>query len=247
MALIEKQSVFLPVIQIMNRELKAFFQSFLAWFILFFMTLINGLASYWYIKDKPVSNQAMQLIFYFLFGTVLISGVLLAMRLFSEEKANGTIELLITAPVTETQIVAGKYLSALVFLFFLILATFPVPLTVIIYGSAFWGHIFTGYLGVFLVGACGIAITTFYSTLTKTQLLAAVSGGANIAVFLLLGFFSPFLSNPFQQIFREFSFYVHFIDFEQGVIMLKHVIFYSSVICFYLALSVISLGSHKWR
>ena len=177
----------------------------------------------------------------------MIAGVLTSMRLFSEEQSLGTLELLITAPITEAQMVIGKFISALLFLLILMVATLPIPTMVLIFGDAHWGHICAGYMGVLLIGGASIAVTEFYSTLTGTQILAATMGGGNVVAFLLLGFFSPYIDQPMKSIMREFSFYVHYMDFEKGVIVARHLIFFISIIVFYLYLAVVSLQSRKWK
>jgi len=240
------KSYFLPIWEIAKKEVKSYFHSSLAWFILAFVCFIDGLLGYWGIKKESVSNKSIQLIFYVFSGTIMISGVLLAMRLFAEEKALGTLELLITGPLTEMQMALGKYFSALFFLLVIIAATIPIPLTVVIFGDAHWGHIVAGYFGVTLIGAASIAVTIFYSTLTDVQLLAAIMGGANVVFFLLLGFFSPYISNPMKEIMRHFSFYIHYMDFEKGVIVIRHVVFFLSIIVLYLYLAIISLRSRRW-
>ena len=175
------------------------------------------------------------------------AGVMIGMRLFAEEKELGTLELLSATPINDAQLALGKYISAVLLLALLIISALPVPLSVLIFGDGHWGHVFAGCTGVFLLGSSAVAITIFYSTLTNIQILAGVMAAANIVVFLLLGFFSPYIGEPLKSIVREFSLYVHHMDFEQGVIVLKHVLFYISIDIFYLTLTVVSLGSKRWK
>ncbi|MBV6494161.1 MAG: hypothetical protein LDLANPLL_02187 [Turneriella sp.] len=180
-------------------------------------------------------------------GTTMITGVLISMRLIAEEKMQGTIELLFTSPLTEAQLVLGKFLSAFLFLCVQAALTLPITLLVVFYGGANLGHIVAGFIGLLFIGAATSAMGLFYSTLTKTQLLASVMTAANLVFFLLLGFFSPYIEQPLKNVLREFSFYVHFMDFEKGVLSAKHSIFYLSIVVFYLYAATLSLSARRWR
>ena len=169
------------------------------------------------------------------------------MKFFAEEKSLGTLELLFTAPIQESQILLGKFFSGILFLLFIMFASFPIPAWIMIYGDAQIGHVVSGYLGVLFIGMTSIAISTFFSTLTKVQLLAALMALANICIFLLLGFFSPYVDNPMKSVIRELSLYVHYRDFEKGVLVFRHIIFFLSVTIFYLYISVVSLRSRRWQ
>jgi ABC-2 type transport system permease protein len=203
--------------------------------------------AYAYIKHESTSSLALQRIFYMLSGTTMITAVLISMRLIAEEKMQGTIELLFTSPITESQLVLGKFTSAILFLLIQALVVLPIPMLVVIYGGSGLGHLFSGFVGVILIGSATAAMGTFYSSLTKTQLLAALMTAANLIFFLLLGFFSPFIDQPLKSVLRELSFYVHFMDFEKGVISVKHVLFYSSIVIIYLYAASLSLTSRRWR
>lgn len=236
-----------PIKEIAKKEFSTFFYTKLAWIILVTLAIVNGLFGFWIIEKSATSNKAIQLVFYVFSSMFMISAALLSMKLFSEEKLLGTFELLITSPITEWQMVIGKFLGALAFLFIVFAVSMPVPMIILFFGDAHLGHFVSGYLGVLLLSSSCMAITTFYSTLTNSQLVAAILGGANIIIFLLLGFFSPYVSPPLKLIMRELSLYIHYMDFEKGVIVLKHVLFFISIIVLYLSLAVISLNYRKWK
>ena len=236
-----------PILEIFKKELRTFFHSYLGWFILCFTTLFNGLMGWWAIHKSTSSFEALQFIFYVFSGTSMVLGILIGMRLIAEERALGTIELLTTAPIQENQIILGKYTAAITVLILGLLASLPIVLVPVFFGGAKYGHIISGYLGNLLLGASSIAITIFYSSLSKSQLLAAVMATTNLVAFLLLGFFSPFVGYPMKIIIREFSLYVHYMNFEKGVVMLQHCVFFISIISFYLYLSIISLQTGRWK
>lgn len=242
-----KRNPLTVVWQICRRELKSYFQSALAYFILSISLALAFLWGYVHIRHESTSALAMQKIFYMLSGTTMFTGVLISMRLIAEEKMQGTIELLFTSPITETQLILGKFLSALLFLAIQALLTLPIPLLVVLYGGSNLGHLLSGFIGVLLIGAATAAVGTFYSSLTRIQLLAALMTGANIIFFLLLGSLSPFVDQPVKSMMREFSFYVHFMDFEKGVISVKNVLFYISIITVYLYAASLSLASRRWH
>ncbi len=219
----------------------------MAWVILFMVSSINGLMGWWVLHKEIASSATLQLVFYRFSGTAMIASTLIGMRLFSEEKSLGTLELLITAPIRESQMVLGKILSAVVFLFFIMFCSLPIPIMVMIYGDAHLGHIASGYIGVFLIGTASILISVFYSTLTKVQLMASLMAIGNICLLLLLGFFSPYISQPMKSVLREFSLYVQYRDFEKGVLVLRHFIYFISVMVFYYYLTIISLKSRRWQ
>ncbi|MCX7631707.1 MAG: ABC transporter permease subunit [Turneriella sp.] len=236
-----------PVWLICRRELTGYFQSLLAWFILSISFSLSFLWAYAYIRHESTSFLALQRIFYMFSGTTMITAVLISMRLIAEEKMQGTIELLFTSPISETQLVLGKFMAAILFLLIQIAVLLPIPLLVVIFGASNLGHVVAGMTGVLLIGAATAAMGTFYSSLTRIQLLAALMTAANLIFFLLLGFFSPYIDQPLKSVLREFSFYVHFMDFEKGVISVKHVVFYLSVVVFYLHAASLSLTARRWR
>ncbi len=231
----------LPLKEIAKKELDFLFGSHLGWIILFLATILNSLFSWFAIQKLTASADILQFIFYFFSGTSMICGVLLGMRIFADEKSLGTLDLLITSPITNYQLVLGKFIATSFFVIIILLASLPIPIIIYIEGNINMGHIFAGYVGNFLLTISVIAITLFYSTLTKTQLFAAAMASTNIVMLLLLGFFSPYVSQPLKSIVRELSLYVHYRDFEAGVLVFHHALFFISVIILYLYLSVLSL------
>lgn len=242
-----KRTPLTVVWQICRRELKSYFQSALAYFILSVSFSLAFLWGYAYMKHESTSAIAIQRIFYMLSGTAMITAVLISMRLIAEEKMQGTIELLFTSPITESQLVLGKFSAAVIFLFIQAVITLPIPFIAVIYGGTNIGHLVAGFVGVMLIGAATTAMGIFYSSLTRTQLLAALMTAANLILFLLLGFFSPYIDQPLKSVLRELSFYVHFMDFEKGVVAVKHVVFYLSIVVFYLYAASLALTARRWQ
>jgi ABC-2 type transport system permease protein len=172
---------------------------------------------------------------------------MVTMRTYAEEKRSGTIELLLTAPVTDVQIVAGKFLGALGFYAALLGVTLLDVAILFIFGNPEWKPVFTGYLGLFLMGGCFVAIGLFVSSTTKNQVVA---GAATFVVALLLWIIS-WLGSSFGPttgaVLSYLSITEHFDDFSKGVIDTKHLIYYLSVIGFGLFLTVKSVDTERWR
>jgi ABC-2 type transport system permease protein len=171
----------------------------------------------------------------------------LSMRLISEEKRSGTIELLVTMPLTDTQIVLGKYLGALLFLLVTLLATFIFPLAVGTVGDLEPGLVVGGYMGLLFVGAAYLAIGLLTSSWTHNQIVAYI-----LAAFLCAFFYGvDALVGSFWEAGRDafafLSFRAHFANIARGVIDSRDVIFYGSMIVVTLVMTVQSLSARHWK
>jgi ABC-2 type transport system permease protein len=178
---------------------------------------------------------------------VLFLMPMVTMRAYAEEKRSGTIELLLTSPLTDFQIVMGKFLGALA-LWVVMLAVSLIHMGLLfIYGNPEWKPIATAYLGLLLLGGCFIALGLFISSLTKNQIVA---GMVTFAVFLLLWiieWIGSFSGPTVDKLTTYLSIIGHFDDFSKGVIDTTHVIYYLSFITFGLFLTAKSVDSERWR
>ncbi len=174
---------------------------------------------------------------------------MLTMRLFAEEKRQGTIELLATAPLTDLQIVLGKFLAAVGFYAGMVVICFANLLVVWAYADTppEWRPVLTGLLAVLLLGAALIALGLFVSTLTRNQIIAAVMAFSLSLVMLVLGWFDNPTAGTFMKFVTYFGLTNHLEDLLKGVIDLKDVVFYLSVITFGLVLAHQSVESQRWR
>jgi ABC-2 type transport system permease protein len=172
---------------------------------------------------------------------------MITMRLFAEEKRSGTLELLITSPVRDYELVVGKWLGALA-MYTCILALTAVNLSVLfLFGSPDWRPIATGFAGMLLQGGCLLALGTFISNTTRNQIMA---GAMTFGVSLLMwtfDWFTGFKSDAWAKVLAYLSLTAHFESFSKGVIDSKDVIFYVSVIVLGLFLTTRSLESLRWR
>ncbi len=172
---------------------------------------------------------------------------MITMALFSEEKKRGTIELLLTAPITDLQIVLGKFLAASAFYVVMLLATLLDMGVLYIYSSPASGPIATAYLGLLLYGLAVVAIGMFISTLTENQIVAAVLSFATLLMFWVIDALSQSAGENVKAVLSYLSIESHLNDFMTGVLATSHLIFYLSLILIGLFLTYRSLDSLRWR
>jgi ABC-2 type transport system permease protein len=172
---------------------------------------------------------------------------LITMRTYSEEKRSGTIELLLTSPITDIEIILGKFLGAML-LYAAMLAITTIHIAILfIYGNPEWKPIVTGYLGLLLMGGCFLSVGLFISSLTKNQIVAAM---ATFAVFLMLwviNWIGQFVGPTMQSVLAYLSLTEHYDDFAKGIVDTKHLIYYASFMAFGLFLTAKSVDSERWR
>jgi ABC-2 type transport system permease protein len=253
------------VIAIAQKEFKSYFSSPIAYIVLGLWALLYGyffiaILSFFVRQSMQMNQfgtqgpQAMnvnqQLIRPLLQNvTILILFLMpmVTMRTYSEEKRSGTIELLLTAPVTDFQIIMGKFLGALT-LYVIMLAVTAIHVGFLfIYGTPEWKPIVTAYLGLLLLGGCFISLGLLISSLTSNQIVA---GMVTFAVFLLLWVITwvgSFGGPTFDKLTTYLSIIDHWDDFGKGVIDTTHVIYYLSFITFGLFLTAKSVDSERWR
>jgi len=186
--------------------------------------------------------------FYFASGISMVAGVFLAMRLVAEEKQTGTIVLFYTSPISERQLIYGKFLSAVAFLFVLQVLSLYMPALILVNGKISLGHLASGYLVLMLLGMAAIAITLLASTVAPNQLVAAVTGALFVVTLLVLWMVADVVAPPFKEIFGYLAIHnKHFTPFSQGIIHTRDLIYYGSVVLFFLECSVRALEARRWR
>ncbi len=173
---------------------------------------------------------------------------MLTMGLFSEEKKRGTIELLLTAPLTDLQVVLGKFFAGVTFFLILLLTTWIPTGFLYWYSSPASGPILTAYLGLLLYGLALIAIGLFISTLTENQIIAAVLSFGTIMVLWLVDVLANNAdSTAGKAVLTYLSILSHLDDFMKGVLSTSHIIFYMSLMLVALFLTYRSIDSLRWR
>jgi len=172
---------------------------------------------------------------------------LITMRTYAEEKRSGTIELLLTSPVTDVEIIIGKFLGAMVLYAGMLAVTLIHMAILFIYGDPEWKPIATGYLGLLLMGGCFLSLGLFISSLTKNQIVAAMATFATFLMLWVISWISTFVGPTTQTVLQYLSLTEHFDDFAKGIIDSKHVIYYLSFMAFGLFLTAKSVDSERWR
>ena len=177
----------------------------------------------------------------------------LSMRLWAEERRSGTIELLFTLPITMPQAVLGKFLAAWVFTALALALTFPVWITVNYLGDPDNGIILAGYLGSLLMAGAYLAIGSCISALTRNQVIAFVVSAVVCLLFVLSGYpvvldvFGTWAPAWLVEAVSSFSFLGHFEDIVKGVIDLRDVVYFASLIALWLFVNVLALEVNKAR
>jgi len=172
---------------------------------------------------------------------------LITMRTYAEEKRSGTIELLLTSPLTDVQIVIGKFLGTLVLYGAMLAITLVHMGLLFAFGNPEWRPIAAGYLGLLLMGACFLSLGLFISSLTRNQIVAGMVTFAVFLLFWVLNWIAPFTGPTMQIVLNYLSITEHLNDFARGVIDTSHLVYYVSFIAFSLFLTVRSVDSERWR
>lgn len=178
---------------------------------------------------------------------LLLLGPVLTMRLVAEESKLGTIELLLTAPVRDTDVVMGKFIAAFVTLLILLALTIYYPILLWAFGSPDTGPIIAGYIGMVLLGAFFIAVGLFASSLSSSQIAAAVIGLVLLLMFWFIDKASNFFGGGPGSIVKFVSPRTHFTEFARGVINSDAIIYLIALTAIFLFLTIRSLETRRWR
>ncbi len=238
-----------------GRELRAYFFSPLAYVILTFFMLVQG-GYFWLIVSflsdpRAGAGRPLELFFgqtIYTWLVLIFAGTFLSMRLISEELRSGTIETLLTSPISETQVVFGKYVAALTYYLFLWAPTLVYVAIVRWFTPVDWGPIAASYLGIFGIGALFLAVGIFASATSKNQIVAAV-----MTFFFLVALFSfGLLENlvngeTAKKVLGQVNLWQHMDDFSKGIVDTRRLVYYASGVGFFLFLTTRALAAKKWR
>ena len=238
------------------REWNAFWYSPIAYVVGAFFLLMQGWV-FWLlvaVLNDPRTDPSWKMSQFFFGGTffywlaVLMLAPLLTMRAFSEEKRTGTMEVLLTAPVTETQVVLAKFFGAWLSYCALWAITILYFLFLQLHASLDWGPIFTGYLGTWLLGGVLIAVGLFTSSLTRNQVIAAVMSFVLLLLLFSMSFVNAFVTDPqTRKLVDYFSLLEHFQDFAKGMLDTRPVVFYLTLLASMLFLTIRTVATPRWR
>jgi len=235
------------IITIFLKEFKAFFFSPIAYV---FITVYLVITNFLFFQGFFIINQAdMRGYFSLLPWLFLIFVPAITMRSWAEEKKIKTLELLLTWPINDIEVVVGKFLATFCFLAISLLLSLTIPITIAILGDPDVGPIIGGYLGALLLGAAYLSIGLWISSLTENQIVAFILGVVMTFCLFMIG--NPFITmlSPswIVPLLTFLGIGNHFESIGRGVIDTRDIFYYLSVISFFLFLNIRSLESRKWE
>ncbi|HEX4962529.1 MAG TPA: ABC transporter permease [Thermoanaerobaculia bacterium] len=235
-----------------RRELRAYFFSPLAYVMLFFFLAVNGFIFVALVGNLNDPRSPGGPPFTFFFNTswimLLLVTPVLTMRLVSEELRSGSIEVLMTAPVSEEQVIGGKFLAAFTFYAFLWFPTLAYAGMISLYEKVSWGPIGAGYLAILLIGSLFLAMGIFSSAMTRSQLLAAMMTLALVLLLYLLDLFGRLVnSDGLKKVLDYVNIWNHIDELANGIVDTRRLVFYLSGTLFFLFLASRALEDKKWR
>lgn len=239
------------VIPVFSREFAGYFNTPLGFIFIDVFLVVTGFFFFELMKFFANNQASLRNLFMLLPWVFLFFVPAISMRLIAEEKKVGTMEVLMTLPLRDWEVVLAKYFAAFIFLAFSILCTFP--LVIVVAKAATlpldYGPIFGGYIGAILMGAAFLSVGIFFSSITDNQIVAFILSVVSMAILLLIGL--PDVVNYFpqavQQFISELSLMSHFYSIGRGVIDSRDMLYYLSVIFLFVFLTIRSVESRKWK
>ena len=251
------------VLTIAEKELRSYFASPIAYVIIGLFALLFGYFFsaylYYFIRSSSEAMQYgggrsqninQQMISYVLQNSaviILFVMPMITMRTYSEEKRSGTIELLLTSPVTDVEIILGKFLGAMGLYLAMLAVTVLYIAILFVYGNPEWKPIVAGYLGLILMGGCFISVGLLISSVTKNQIVAGILTFTVFLMLWIINWIGESSGPTTREVLNYLSITEHFNDFARGILDTKHIIYYLSFITFGLFLTAKSVDSERWR
>jgi ABC-2 type transport system permease protein len=251
------------ILAIARKELNSYFASPIAYVVigafalifgLFYVSLLN-----WFVQQGMqmgqmgmggpvnVNQQMIRLLLQNTAVVILFVLPMVTMRCYAEEKRTGTMELLLTSPVTDFEILMGKFLGALALYACMLAVTFVHLAILFRYGNPDWRPIAAGYLGLLLLGGSFISVGLLMSSLTRNQIVAGMVTFGLVLLLWIVDWIGSFAGPRVEAVVSYLSITGHLDDFAKGVIDTKHVVYYLSFITFGLFLTAKSVDSERWR
>jgi ABC-2 type transport system permease protein len=239
------------IIAMTQRELSAFFYSPIAYVVLFAFTLMVGML-FAFLTDnfEPGNEASLRMTFNWLPLLLCMTVPVLTMRLMAEEYRSGTIESLMTAPISDTEVVIGKFLGAFLVYTFMLIATVFYVILLAIYGDPDYGMLFSGYFGLWLIGGLFVAIGLFFSSITRNQIIAALLGAFFLLLITILAWIivqSTDVRGLLRTVLQMVSVMDRFQYFNRGLVDLNNLVFFGGGTAFFLFLAVKVVESRRWR
>ena len=249
---------------ILKKEMRLYFASPVAYVVFTFFLLISG----WFFsqiflfysdasmrafmqpqmgQNLSITDNVMRPLFTNMSVVLLFFIPMLTMRLFAEEKKSGTIELLLSYPVRDGEVLLGKYVAALILFGILLGLTLLYPAIVAGFTRVEWGPILTGYLGLLLTGATFLAVGVLVSSLTENQIVAGFGTFGILLALWIIGWGAEWASGNLRVVLQYLSIPEHIDGFGRGLVDSKDLVYFASAIAVPLFLTLRSLESKRWR
>ena len=249
------------VVAIAHKELRSYFASPMAYIVIGFFLLPFGVFFFLYLQSfvkqslqaaqfggpMNINQQVIRYVLQNASVIILFIMPMITMRTYSEEKRSGTIELLLTSPVTDVEIILGKFFGALGLYAAMLAVTLLYIAILFGYGNPEWRPLVAGYLGLLLMGGAFVSLGLLISSTTNNQIVAVVITFVVVLLLWIIGWFADSAGPTLGPITSYLSITEHFDDFSKGIIDTKHVIYYLSLITFGLFLTAKSVDTERWR
>lgn len=241
---------------ILKKELRAYFTSFIAYGVMGVFLFLTGFLFY---GDLITFDRIYSLGGYSITGTLfrqffadvslvmLFTVPLLTMRLFAEEKKLGTMEILMTYPLRDIELIVGKFMACLMLFFFMLVLTLLYPLLLKNTYPLEWLPIFSGYLFIVLLGCASIVMGMFISSLTENQIIAAMGTYGIFLLFVIIAFTSGASPEWLEPLLVHLSFIEHLDQFAKGIISTRGILYPINITALFFILTFESLKSKRWR
>jgi ABC-2 type transport system permease protein len=230
---------------IAQRELKAYLTSPMAYIVICIFLALAGLffsvlssAAYYETSISGFLNWGSLVL--------LLMTAVITMRLISEERKLGTLELLLTSPIRDSELVLGKFLGSLGMLAIMLGLTILYPILLEIYGDPDPGPIISGYIGMFLLGMTCLSVGIFASTLSSNQIVSAVVAGGILFGLWYIGVAAAYLPETLGNVIQYFSLQYYYPDFLSGFIDTKGIVYYISITALFLFLAIRSIENSRY-
>ena len=240
---------------ITRRELTSAFYSPMAYVVLtvflvitgiVFPIIINPAGGEAAMRNPADANDIHHLLG--LMGSLLIfTAPLLTLRLVAEEQRSGTIETLMTTPVSDSEVVVGKWLAVSIFYSFILAFTWAYVAIIAYFGDPDWGPIFAHYIGLVLLGGMFLAVGVFGSSLTRSQIVAGIVTFVVIFVYLLLGWLGEWIGGAHGKFLSQLGAFRHLASLAEGHVDTRDVVYFITMTALWLFLGTRVLESRKWR
>ena len=250
------------ILAIANKELRSYFASPIAYIVIGVFALLYGFFYFIMLQyfmrvslqamagggqSVNINEQLIRPVFQYSMVVFLIVLPMITMRTYSEEKRSGTMELLLTSPITDFQIIMGKFLGAMGLYASMLGVTLLHMALLYWVSNPEWMPIATSYLGMLLMGGCFMSVGLLISSFTKNQIVAVVATFAVFMMLWMINWIASFMGPTAQAVLNYMSITGHLEDFMGGVIDTKHLVYYLSFIAFGLFLTARSVDTERWR